>query len=197
MEQQNYLEPLVTELSAEVEQLQEALRAANNRCAELEAQQEIDQFTGLHNKFGFEKRVADLIDKSRESDLVRHEHNGDFVVYFDIDGLKLLNDTYGHDAGDQAIKTTADILSRFLRRGNDVVAHLSGDEFAALITRCTAEQVKNAINRVLIEIKKAGYSISAGIAAINYSDTANTVISRADQKMYQTKNAGRNQTCAA
>jgi len=166
------------------------------RIAELESKLEIDELTGLYNRSAFYSRVQSLIDRSIQASPDGQE-NGDYVVFMDMDGLKLINDGQGHDAGDKAIQAVAEVLKSFFRRSADVTAHLSGDEFAVMITRCTADQAFDAVARVVGQVYEHGYSISAGIAAIQYGDTAQSVISRADEKMYESKRNGRNQVAIA
>jgi diguanylate cyclase (GGDEF)-like protein len=91
-----------------------------------------DELTGLSNRRGFEMLGERLLRASRRLGLPLS------IVYADLDNMKPINDTYGHDAGDQALIEIADVLSSTLR-ASDLVARLGGDEFCALLVGNAAE----------------------------------------------------------
>jgi len=83
-----------------------------------------DPLTGVLNRRGLEKRVKSLLSAENAQDMV-------FVIFVDLDGLKHINDTYGHSAGDEAIQAVADML-RHCSRSGDIVARMGGDEFVCV-----------------------------------------------------------------
>ncbi len=88
----------------------------------------IDELTQLYNRRGF-------FDMSQKHIKFLKRHNvGFFLLYIDLDGLKQINDKYGHNEGDLAIKTTADVLRSALRE-TDIIGRLGGDEFTAIISK--------------------------------------------------------------
>jgi diguanylate cyclase (GGDEF)-like protein len=100
-----------------------------------------DELTGLSNRRGFEMLGERLLRASRRLGLPLS------IVYADLDNMKPINDTYGHDAGDEALIEIADVLSSTLR-ASDLVARLGGDEFCALLVGGAAEAAPSLIARV-------------------------------------------------
>ncbi len=122
------------------------------------------------------------------------------VLFLDIDHFKQLNDIYGHEAGDQVLKTVAETL-RSSSRPFDVFGRWGGEEIVGIIKNVSAESL-NAIGnryRVLIEKsnifiqgKSLSVTVSIGATLIRPEDTVTSIIDRADRLMYQSKKNGRN-----
>ncbi|GAB6110191.1 GGDEF domain-containing protein [Fusibacter bizertensis] len=116
------------------------------------------------------------------------------IIVIDIDGLKKVNDQYGHPAGDLHIIASAKILKRSLRFG-DTLARLGGDEFGILAQSCTEEGAKEILARIeaLVEQynvkQQLGYplSLSMGYESNRGGSTLDETLKRADQKMYENK----------
>jgi diguanylate cyclase (GGDEF)-like protein len=169
--------------------------ASDRRLRERELRRlaDTDPLTQLHNRRGFSAEL--------ERHLARGDRYGEHsaVLVLDIDGLKTINDTHGHLAGDNTIIDTATLLRNTLR-GTDVVARMGGDEFAVLLPAASAEQAV-AVARALLHSaggrpRAAGAlqaTLSIGIATSSEtaSDTA-TLLEDADQAMYEVKRAGGN-----
>lgn len=123
------------------------------------------------------------------------------LFFIDLDHFKVANDTLGHDAGDELLKQAA-IRIRACMRQNDTVARIGGDEFTVILTDFDAiGHVKKIANKVLKALakpflifgKKVTISASIGISLVPQdANNAEKLISRADQAMYNAKNAGRN-----
>ena len=115
----------------------------------------------------------------------------------DIDGLKQINDTHGHQAGDEAIVATAELL-RGVLRASDVTARIGGDEFAVLLPAASREEAAAVARALLAAARTApgapgGLALSIGIADIVAAPTDPAGLSaRADRSMYQAKRAGGN-----
>ncbi len=114
---------------------------------------------------------------------------------FDIDHFKHVNDTHGHAAGDQVLASIGRVLAREVRQF-DIVARWGGEEFLALLPHATAEEARVIAERLRCKVHAAGSSaipvtISAGVAILDQDDTLETVIARADGKLYEAKRAGR------
>ncbi|WP_207642066.1 sensor domain-containing diguanylate cyclase/phosphohydrolase [Syntrophomonas zehnderi] len=144
-----------------------------------------DSLTDLYNRFYFEEEM-------RRLESVRY--NPVAMIIFDVDGLKLVNDTLGHDKGDQLLINTANIIRKSFRK-EDVVARVGGDEFAVLLPRTPQNQVEEALKRTNERIKKYNsshpelpLSLSAGYALRkDDSLTMNDIFKEADNKMYRQK----------
>jgi len=177
-----------TQLAGTREELKENIEA--RRIAE-EAT-EIDSLTGLLNAKGFNKAIG--------KEIARAERTGDEIalVFFDINGLKLVNDTLGHEIGNERIKTAADILSVSFRP-TDIVARLGdkADEFVAALPMRDVRTIEERYSEVNMNARAAsenweGYPIllPAGAVKLDKSDIAGS-ITRADHAMYKAKELSR------
>src|SRR5438876_749721 len=131
------------------EEPERARRAARFRCVRaavpLRALSDRDELTGLYNLRAF-SRLAE-----HEHDAANRAGRSYSVLMVDIEHLKELNDTYGHDAGNRAVKLVADALTR-LTRSTDLVARYGGDEFVLLLSsadKVVAEEVAQRIRNVV------------------------------------------------
>ncbi len=148
-----------------------------------------DALTGLHNRTYFEQEMRRL--EAEHSEMVG-------LIICDIDGLKLVNDNLGHDAGDELLKNTAHILSQCFRE-NDLVARIGGDEFAVLITGTNPENLAKATRRLKQAISdfnsrhsKPPVSFSVGAAVKMDKNKSMTILFReADTNMYREKPGNR------
>jgi diguanylate cyclase (GGDEF)-like protein len=147
----------------------------------------VDGLTGTANRYRYQDLLRKL-DRSGNYPLA--------VVIGDVNGLKTVNDTLGHNVGDQYIKEIANALMCCCPRGGHV-ARYGGDEFATLLTNTTADAVEAYIKNVYTALDKpredgAPYqpSISLGYAIKHHgNENLNTLIGQADQKMYAEKMA--------
>ncbi len=167
-----------------------------DRTAELEqANEEIqqlsitDELTGLLNRRGFYLLAQPALESAR-----RHRHSC-LLAFFDVDGLKRVNDGYGHDAGDDLIRDFAGVLRGNLRK-SDIVARMGGDEFCALITEPEGDPqwLRDRIVHAMGGFTEAGdrpYQLSAsiGLAEFNPSEptTLDALLAHADELMYEDK----------
>lgn len=156
-----------------------------------------DSLTGLYNLRYFH----DYFDREMQ----RSSRYGTIfsLLMFDIDNFKLINDTYGHQAGDQVLKEIA-ALSRQTLRNTDVVVRYGGEEFAALLPETSLTQAYEIANRLRHEIeqlcvawKNQSLQVTVSMGLSFYNPDAkhlnkNTLIDIADKGLYQSKNAGKN-----
>lgn len=162
--------------------------------AELAHQARSDALTGLANRLNFREATARALAR-----LERHDGMAG-VLFLDLDGFKLVNDSYGHATGDAVLQEVANRLRRVIRR-EDLVARLGGDEFAVLLAevRDPSEAAATA-RRILESLEKplttgdvrADISTGIGIAVTRSGAvTADELINRADIALYQAKRTGR------
>ncbi|TQV73389.1 EAL domain-containing protein [Exilibacterium tricleocarpae] len=156
---------------------------------------EKDQLTGLINRAFFNDRL--------ELALTGIERFGSVVLMFlDLDEFKLINDTLGHDVGDQLLKEVADRLRTALRKA-DTIARLGGDEFTLVLTNvqnlsgitAVADKAISALNQPFVIGERRIYVTgSIGIAVAQSKETTTKVLlKQADVALYKAKEAGRNQ----
>jgi diguanylate cyclase (GGDEF)-like protein len=161
------------------------------RCAELDDLAHCDSLVPLPNRRGFLRQLELVI--------ARLERYGDpaAVLFVDLDGLKMLNDSFGHSAGDEALIHVSSLLVGGVRQ-SDCVGRLGGDEFGILLDHADQETAEETaarlVNRVaseefFIDGAPVPLSVAIGMTMIERGDTAAAVLARADQAMYQGKAA--------
>lgn len=160
-----------------------------------------DALTGLHNRRYMESHLAALVEQAcaRGKPLA--------VLVLDIDFFKSVNDTYGHDAGDDVLREFA-VRMRKSIRGIDLACRYGGEEFVIVmpetdmsVAATVAERLRRRIATEAFPIDKGNKSIevtiSIGLAAIeNANDTSANLLKRADQALYRAKRDGRNRVVA-
>lgn len=145
-----------------------------------------DHLTGCLNRRAFSDRLDEEIDRA-----MRHCEPLSLVVA-DIDGFKYVNDTYGHPAGDEALKRAATTLRDRSRR-SDIVARIGGDEFALLLPGVPLDAAVRYAQRVFDQYSTGMgcLTFSAGVATLERSDpTAERLFLEADRMMYHVKRGG-------
>lgn len=177
-------------LVEEIARLRAELARSEKRIDELDRLAHRDSLVGLPNRRSF---IANL-----ERVIARADRHDDpaAVLFVDVDGLKAVNDRFGHDAGDQALVYVGSLLSETVRAG-DLVARLGGDEFAVLLEHAdelSAWQLALRVTESLDESRSfcvngvcLPLSAAVGVAVIHPDDTAESVLKRADQEMYRLK----------
>ena len=154
-----------------------------------------DPLTELPNRRLFFDRLRMALEHGRRNKSVFG------LLYIDLDGFKGVNDTYGHEAGDELLRVVAGRLSRTLRK-SDTVARLGGDEFAIIIDQLDsatgaeiiAEKILSSIAQP-IPLKSGDAKVGASIGIAMFpedADTAEALLQMADKAMYVSKNQGKN-----
>ncbi len=161
----------------------------------------VDTLTGLNNRRFFDGNYAACVDKAARKGKPL------CLMLLDIDFFKRVNDTHGHDAGDQILKAFSARVRRVVR-ASDLVCRLGGEEFGILmpdtpldVARRVAERVRGIVENDLFTFApdKSPIRITAsiGLAARGGGDNAESLMRRADNALYQSKDAGRNRVTAA
>lgn len=179
----------IMSLMREVDQLRNELTRAKARLAELERLADRDTLTPLYNRRAFVREL------SRASANVERYGTPISLVYFDLNGLKRINDSAGHAAGDAAIRQIADILAQGLREG-DVLARLGGDEFGVILNQSDsamaeekAEQLAGMIRSRPLNWKgrTLPLGIAYGVYPLRAGEDPVTALAAADRAMYSHK----------
>jgi diguanylate cyclase (GGDEF)-like protein/PAS domain S-box-containing protein len=167
---------------AELKQQAELLRTMSLR----------DELTGLYNRRGFLEHTEQQL---RNAARTRRAAS---VFFVDLNGMKAINDTWGHEAGDRALMAAARTLSHVFR-DSDVVARLGGDEFAVLAADCGAEEVDRVRDRLhrrveeLIASAREPFRLSISVGSAVFDPTnptdLHTLMAAADRSMYEEKRA--------
>lgn len=170
----------IKELESELTQLSEKVR--------------VDQLTGTLNRRGLDDAFAIEIARAQRGETMLS------VAMLDIDNFKNLNDTYGHEAGDMALKHLANVVKETVRP-TDIVARFGGEEFVILLPETALEEAVSVISRLQRDLTKKFFlqnnerlllTFSAGVALFQLNEDQASVLHRADQAMYVAKRSGKN-----
>jgi len=188
-------------LSRLVPAVDRELREAEMRQAHRQAEEAIrhmayhDELTDLYNRREFERAIRCALDSAREQGQVH------VLFYMDLDQFKLINDTCGHAAGDDLLRSLSILFRTHVREG-DVVARLGGDEFGVLLHQCPtdravqiAEGLRQAVagHQFIWHERPFHVGISVGVVEINSASRGvDGLLSTADMACYAAKDLGRN-----
>ena len=164
-----------------------------------------DPLTGLKNRRTFQEQ-GELV--------MRNSHDKmDFsIILFDIDHFKRVNDTYGHQAGDEVLVAVSDMLNHVVRSGDraggngDILARMGGEEFAILLPNTNrlgaavmAERIRSSLEKQKLKIGATTIAITVSLGIASYRaekvETVRELLNIADRRMYLAKNLGRNRIC--
>lgn len=152
------------------------LRTMSQSLQQLAAAAAIDELTGALRRGAGLELIRREIARFR-----RIGGKGLSVAFLDVNGLKRLNDTHGHDAGDRMLQTVTEVARERLRT-YDVIIRWGGDEFVCLLTDATAAEAERTMAEIERHVTErgAGSGISVGIAELRPDDTPETLVTRAD-----------------
>lgn len=184
---------MLTEKIAKMEVDSEHLRS---HLEETKQQAFTDVLTSLPNRHAYEVRLAEELARCRR-------YNTDLcMVVWDVDKFKVINDSYGHAAGDRVLKVIADTLSGCIRE-TDFLARFGGEEFVLLLpgtdldaTKLVAEKLRETVSETPFHFRDTDVSVtvSGGIAQLHKDETTSSLFERADKALYSAKEKGRNRT---
>jgi diguanylate cyclase (GGDEF)-like protein len=155
--------------------------------AETQLQASTDGLTGLLNRRAFENGFLHL----------RERASNGVAVMADLDHFKTINDTYGHETGDRALRVFADTLRNEVR-STDLLARRGGEEFAVVFADCELEQAVEVLERVRLKlhsaVREAGlpsFTASFGATPAFLAEDLDLLLARADAALFEAKNGGR------
>jgi diguanylate cyclase len=159
----------------------------------------IDPLTGIANRKSFEERIAhETAQKPRAGLAV-------VMLLWDLDNFKLINDSYGHRAGDRVLQSVAACFLAAVR-GNDFVARIGGEEFVMLLNATKIEQAMLIANQVRSAVEALRFhfrgtpvriTVSCGLTEVKENDAGDAAFDRADAALYRAKHSGKNLCVAA
>lgn len=148
-----------------------------------------DKLTGLNNRFGFEQEIDTLLERGTPF----------YLMFLDLDNFKYVNDTLGHEAGDEVLQKVAAYWNSISSYEYHVLSRLGGDEFA-LIIKTDKPSVIETVKKEVLRVSKLEdpilKNISVSVGIVNYPKDAKnrkTLLSYADSAMYRAKSNGRDQ----
>ncbi len=158
----------------------------------LEKQATTDYLTGIYNRIKFNQSlVLEMSRAERYSSPLA-------LIIFDIDHFKKINDTYGHSAGDDALRLIAKIVALNIRK-TDIFARWGGEEFVIQAPGVSLAEAVKFADKLRSKIEKYDFkypekiTISIGVTVFQSGDSSTTLVNRADEALYDAKKSGRNQ----
>ncbi|WP_286924566.1 MULTISPECIES: sensor domain-containing diguanylate cyclase [Lysinibacillus] len=175
------------QIHLEIEQKQAELLSMNATLIELS---ETDKLTGLKNRRYFQEKLEEQLSNNEKS-------ASPFSLFIlDIDHFKKVNDTFGHQVGDEVLAQLAQLLKN-QARSLDIVARYGGEEFVVILpetdqneAKAIAEQLRQAVEQAKWQTGRI--TVSVGIATAIKTDNETTILQRADKALYASKENGRN-----
>ncbi len=180
-------------LISEVDRLRRVGEAKDRRIQHLEQLADEDPLMPILNRRAFVREL------NRMMAYAERYHVPSSVLYFDVNGMKAINDRYGHAAGDAALGHIADLLLDNVR-SSDVVGRLGGDEFGVLLAQADetaatlkGQQLARLVAKTSFSFRGQTLSVDAAVGAFSFDGTgeATDILDRADRAMYERKRAER------
>jgi diguanylate cyclase len=183
-------------MSDELKKAQQKIEVLSTELKEAIAVLTTDPLTQVGNRKGFMEDLEMSLDAGQTKQLPL------VLIMIDADNFKLLNDEYGHIAGDKVLYFLAQSIKSIMRSG-DKVYRFGGEEFAVVLNRCSSEQAFGVADKIRSKIehshliyagKTIHVTVSVGVTVHRRGDTFEDLITRADQALYQAKKARKNCT---
>lgn len=194
------LDEHIVRFNNRLRQLQDAKRAHAKIAREAKLKASMDSLTGLKNR----RFVQSFLEMQWKAYTSKGEDT--VLIIFDIDYFKQINDTYGHAAGDEAIKAFGKCLHS-QTRPSDVVSRWGGEEFVVVLANCSSTQARLYLERVMTSIRQLrikyknvvneqtliSMTASAGYCPFSQASSVQEAFSQADRALYEAKSEGRDQ----
>jgi diguanylate cyclase (GGDEF)-like protein len=188
---------LEQEVKARTQEFENALAGLSKVHDELQGMSQTDMLTGLSNRRFFEENM--MIEAARS----RREKQTLAIALLDIDHFKKVNDTYGHQCGDDCLIAFANTLKTVIKRPGDLLSRYGGEEFVVLLPNTTVDGAKNVLEQFRLAIEdlvvethghRIQFTVSAGVTSRVITDEQDSekMLAFADKLLYQAKEAGRN-----
>jgi diguanylate cyclase len=182
-----------TSLKEELAKSQTVLTERQHQIENLRTAVRIDGLTQVANRAYFDEKLAEMIS-------VRKRYGDPFsLMIIDVDNFKMVNDTYGHQAGDRILKGISTKLKASLR-GSDFLARYGGDEFVTILIKTDIASATEVALKLTEEVRASTFrlddaplsiTLSIGVAEANDDDTCESLLKRTDLALYRTKSRGR------
>lgn len=186
-------------LEEKVKERTNELESVNKKLEELST---TDALTGIRNRRYFDQTLE------REFNRARREREQLSILMLDIDFFKRVNDDYGHQVGDDALRQVADVLKQIIHRTTDLISRYGGEEFAIVLPNTdvkgaylVAEKIRTKIAEMTLNAEGTSFSITVSIGLMgdepSSGDSADYWLKEADDALYQAKETGRNRVVLA
>lgn len=194
------MQQLTMEANTVIVESTRKLEALSKRNVELQQEAETDSLTGLPNRGMFDHMLLRRVEANRLLDSPTHTMG---VLMVDLDRFKNVNDTYGHAAGDEVLRSIGRVLDR-TTRGEDMPARYGGEEFVILLSQANEFEIGIVADRLRANVEAAEIELADGsllpvTASVGGAlfgeidnETPESLMARADRRLYQSKQDGRN-----
>ncbi len=181
-------------LTRQLSQLEQETRELHVMLDENRAKLMYDALTGVYSRMAYEERLCQELSR-----WTRYQAPFSYVI-LDIDHFKRINDTYGHNAGDNALKIIAQKMQGHVRR-SDYVFRIGGEEFVMLLTNTRVAEAASMMEKMRRDLANSSFhfkgnpvhlTLSAGLTETRVGDKVESIYERADKALYKAKNSGRN-----
>ena len=181
-------------LAEQLSQMEQETQTLHVMLEENRAKLLYDALTGVYSRIAYDERIAQELAR-----WTRYQTPFSYVI-LDIDHFKRVNDSYGHNAGDKALKIVAQMMVKYVRQ-SDYVFRIGGEEFVLLLTSTSSENAAILVEKMRSGIAATSFhfkgepvnlTLSAGITETRVGDDVESIYERADKAMYKAKNSGRN-----
>ncbi|MEZ5541550.1 MAG: GGDEF domain-containing protein [Pseudomonadota bacterium] len=179
---------------AQLQTMSERVHSLRNDLLSIREKASLDALTRVHNRGAFDEVLARQIDYSFLAGQTT------VLLMLDLDHFKQINDSYGHPAGDEVLRATANAIVRAFPRRSDFIARYGGEEFALILvdvepgdTAALGERLLHAVREMVVHHQDVEITLtcSIGIAVCTRQDTAESLLCRADRALYRAKQNGR------
>ncbi|MEK7801463.1 MAG: GGDEF domain-containing protein [Pseudomonadota bacterium] len=181
---------LLNQTQSDLEMARREIAALHKKVSALETLTTTDSLTGINNLRGFNEALHKEMDRVQ-----RRKSVGGVIVMIDLNEFKAINDTHGHQAGDQCLKLVGQTLFYYLRN-MDTVARLGGDEFVLLMTDTSSDLVAGRLQfiasrlnnlSIIWNMTEISISASIGMKPYAFADKPEDILAAADNNMYANK----------
>ena len=182
----------ISTMEMETSRLQKKLKESSEKLLH-------DTLTGVGSRLAYDEQIAQELSRGK-----RYGSSFSYAI-LDIDHFKRINDKYGHNAGDKALKMVAGLMMKQIRK-SDFLYRIGGEEFALLVINTELSQAEALVQKIRATVAESGFhfkqkriqlTLSAGITVMQDDDEVQTIYERADSALYRAKNSGRNCQFAA
>jgi len=193
-----YFFPLIRRQAREYMSLRQMTESLTMKTQTFQQAALTDPMTGLQNRRYFDDALAQYMEEFSRIERPMG------IMIVDIDHFKSINDTYGHDVGDEVIKGLADTVREYTRY-HDIAARIGGEEFAVVAPNVDVDSLDKLANRLRLAVSDLVFNvgnvrlritISIGIAIWDGKESGSALYKRADTNLYNAKRNGRNRVCA-
>jgi len=177
-------EETIKNLREELETVKKQLELLQEENRELKELSIRDELTGLYNWRYFQDRLEQEVARNKR------QCHPMCLMFLDVDGLKVYNDTYGHSGGNDVLKAVAQSINRSIRKEVDSAYRFGGDEFAIILPEVRSKRAVCIANRIVEKLSETTYhgvSLSFGIAELTKDVDSDMLLKHADGAMYLAK----------